>query len=273
MKIYSPLPIPDVAGNGSLDICIASIDVPGPVRNGGIGTANLHLARALRDEGHHVTLLYLEDSFEAEDSVFWEEHYKNMGLRFIHLPGRGADPGHYYNGRSETSYACYQWLKEEKFDVVHFHERMGTGFYSLLAKRHRLAFRDTLLCVTLHGPVWWSEPGNEEHLYRYFYLEIDHLERESVRLADVAVSPSRYLLDWVEAEGWELPEKTYVQPLAWYGEPSRECARPGGEAVTVRPVEEIVFFGRLAADDDHHLAGQPDPVPAGLVAGVRYIGG
>lgn len=245
MKSYHPLPISDAAAGRPLDICIASIDVPGPVRNGGIGTANLHLALALRDAGHRVTLLYLEETFESEESGYWEEHYRTKGLQFVHVPGRGAEPRHYCDGRTETTYSCYQWLKGKKFDIVHFHERMGIGFYSMLAKRHGLAFRNTLLSVTLHGPVWWSEPGNEEHMHEYFYLEVDHLERESVRLADVVISPSRSLLDWFESEGWELPAQTCVQPYAWHGESSGPGVPPGEGVAGTRPVDEIVFFGRL----------------------------
>ena len=247
MKTWPSLPIPAArpASGRRLEICIASNDIPGPVRNGGIGTANLHLAHTLRDAGHHVTLLYLEESFATGDEAFWEKHYRGQGLEFVHLPGRGRDPGDYCAGRTKTTYACYQWLKGRHFDVVHFHERMGIGFYPLLAKRHGLAFRNTLLCVTTHGPVWWSEPGNEEHLHQYYYLEVDHLERESVRLADVVISPSHYMLDWIEKEGWEIPKNAYVQPHAWHGEPARAGAAPVSQFYETRPVHEIVFFGRL----------------------------
>jgi O-antigen biosynthesis protein len=247
MKIWPSLPVPEarpVPGR-RLKICIASNDVPGPVHNGGIGTANLHLARTLCDAGHHVTLLYLEESFATGDEAFWKAHYREQGLEFVHLPGRGNDPGDYCAGRSKTTFVCYQWLKVRHFDIVHFHERMGIAFYSLLAKRQGLAFRDTLLCVTTHGPVWWSEPGNEVHLHEYYYLEVDHLERESVRLADVVISPSHYMLDWIEKEGWDIPKNAYVQPHAWSGEPAGAGAARGPQSNGTRPIREFVFFGRL----------------------------
>jgi hypothetical protein len=89
MKIWPSLPVPEEqpASGRPLKICIASNDIPGPVRNGGIGTANLHLAHTLRDAGHYVTLLYLEESFATGDEAFWKEHYRRQGLEFIHLPG------------------------------------------------------------------------------------------------------------------------------------------------------------------------------------------
>ncbi len=246
MTQYPPLPIPaqgSVAAR-KLKICIASNDIPGPVRNGGIGTANLHLALTLRDAGHAVTLLYLEEWFAAGDAHTWSEHYRRLGMEFVHLPGRGDSQDDYCAGRTKTTYACYQWLKQRHFDVVHFHERMGIAYYATLAKRQGLAFAKTLLCVTTHGPVWWSEPGNEEHLREYYYLEVDHLERESVRLADVVISPSQYMLDWMVGESWQLPGHVHVQPHSWHDDPVPR-ARAGSGLNNALPIREIVFFGRL----------------------------
>jgi GT2 family glycosyltransferase len=121
---------------------------------------------------------------------------------------------------------------------------MGIAYYATLAKRHGLAFAETLLCVTTHGPVWWSEPGNEEHLREYYYLEVDHLERESVRLADVVISPSQHMLDWMAGESWQLPGHVHVQPHSWHDDPVPR-ARAGSGLKDALPIREIVFFGRL----------------------------
>ena len=50
-------------------------------------------------------------------------------------------------GPSSVSYHTYVWLKEHQhdFDIIHFPECQGLGFYSLLAKRQGLAFTDTYL--------------------------------------------------------------------------------------------------------------------------------
>src|SRR6185503_7973588 len=42
-----------------LSICVATEDIVGPVRNGGIGSTYAALAAALAKAGHHVTILYL----------------------------------------------------------------------------------------------------------------------------------------------------------------------------------------------------------------------
>jgi hypothetical protein len=66
------------------------------------------------------------------------------------------------------------------------------------------------------------------------------MEQRSAELADLVYSPSRYLLDWVRDEGWRLPEAVACHPNLL----------PRGFVMTparaeARPVEELVFFGRL----------------------------
>ena len=52
------------------------------------------------------------------------------------------------------------------------------------------------------------------------------LEQAAVELADVVVSPSAYLVDWMRDQGWELPERTLVIP--YFTRP----ARPATPAAT-----------------------------------------
>jgi hypothetical protein len=49
-----------------------------------------------------------------------------------------------------------EFLQENPFDIVHFHDYLGIGYYSLLAKRQGWAFQDTTFVVGLHGPSSWA---------------------------------------------------------------------------------------------------------------------
>jgi glycosyltransferase involved in cell wall biosynthesis len=72
---------------------------------------------------------------------------------------------------------------------------------------------------------------------------VDFMERRSVELADVVVSPSRYMLEWMERDGWHLPKSSYVaQNLLEL--PHLASRAAGGVARDAR-VRELVFFGRL----------------------------
>jgi hypothetical protein len=73
-------------------------------------------------------------------------------------------------------------------------------------------------------------------------LILDHLERQSVLMADQVVSPSEYMANWMLDNGWQVsPEKMSIHPHilpGWVQKQSRVVM----EDVAV---VELVFFGRL----------------------------
>ena len=154
---FAPLPLTDgVKPARPMRVCIASFDFVGPVKNGGVGTAFTSLAEALARAGHDVTCLFLAGKWcENRTLDYWIEDYRKKGIKFVPMPESGL--------RFETAwhiakaYEAYLWLKEQGFDVVHFSEWKGPGYFSLLAKHQGLAFDRTLLCVHTHGPTLWHK--------------------------------------------------------------------------------------------------------------------
>lgn len=217
-------------------VCIGTSDLAGPVRNGGVGTACTLLAEALADAGHDVTILYV-GPFEAGDASHWREHYRARRITFD-VPGPSPVPlGNTIHARA--SYLAYDWLKgQPAFDVIHFPEINGVGFYTLQARRLGLAFHQAYIYVVLHSPTLWHRTENREHIDREEDLVLDFIERESVAWADALVSPSRYLLSWAARWGFRFPRDVYVQP---YLSPTG-TRQPVSEA---QPVTDLVFFGRL----------------------------
>jgi len=224
---------------GSLRICIATPEITGMTRNGGIGTAYGNLALTLADAGHEVTILYLLPGREPginEESV--ADSYKKHGIQLLRLPKKG--PSRVMAAKNASiSYLAYRWLKQRDFDVIHFPDWMGLGYYSVLAKHQGLAFLDSTIVVGLHGPTAWDKTGNVEFAGRVNNLEHMFMERKSVAYADVVFSPTQYMIFWVADQGWELPDRAYVQPHILPDELIKEV---GPEAVKIK---ELVFFGRL----------------------------
>lgn len=222
-------------------VCIASFDFVGPVKNGGVGTAFTSLGEALAAAGHDVTLLFLAGKWcENKTLEHWIEHYRRKGIRFVPLPDSGLSINSRWH--INKAYEGYLWLKQQPaFDVVHFSEWKGPGYFALRAKRQGLAFADTLLCIHTHGPTLWHKLSNGEYVTSADDIELDYLERLSVRLADVVASPSQYLLRWMVDRGWTLPENTFVQQ---YVRPATARAPKAG-ADRVQAIDELVFFGRL----------------------------
>jgi glycosyltransferase involved in cell wall biosynthesis len=68
-----------------------------------------------------------------------------------------------------VSYVCLaEGLKEHQhdFNIIHFPECQGLGFYSLLAKHQGIAFANTTFIVGTHGPTFWvkDQAGAIEYL-------------------------------------------------------------------------------------------------------------
>lgn len=217
-----------------LDICIVSCDLVGPIRNGGIGTAYTSLARTLARAGHRVTVLYPLGRHSEQGTIEdWQMTYAREGITLVPMPETDVR-GHH---ALRLPIDVYRWLKPRRFDVVHYHEWRGIGAHLAQAKRHGLAFADTVLVAGTHSPSLWHREGMRE-APTPDDLEVDFLERQSVALADELWSPSRYMVRWLRRERWALPRRITVLPYLVQDEP-----QPGQTAAGPQP--ELAFFGRL----------------------------
>jgi len=238
----------------SLRVCMVTTEVVGPVSNGGIGTAFTAMARSLTAVGHKVTILFtmgwvsMHGPFEDHVKAYAREGITLEALWHAPVP-RGkptAVPRH-----MTESFEVLRFLQANHFDIVHFHDYQGAGYYPLLARRQGLALRNTTTVIGLHGPTLWAKVlGNQETIDKIGDLEMDWMERKSRALADYVVSPSAYLLRWMHENDWPASvthrpgaPRVFVQPNI-LPLPDRAAA---GEPLPQREVavRELVFFGRL----------------------------
>lgn len=228
-------------------VCLVTSDIVGPVNNGGIGTAFYHMAQHLKQENYHVTILYVSGVYAEKMTVnYWQEFYRKQGIEFIPLTASSNIALKYVSAQQSTNYQVYLWLKQHFFDMVFFHEWRGNGYYPVLAKSLNLAFSNTSFVVVTHSPFIWHTRFNCQGLGDADVLEIDYMERESVRLADSVVSPSHYLIDWCKSEHWQFPERTQViQNITEDENDADESFEPYQQLTQADDIHEIVFFGRL----------------------------
>lgn len=217
-------------------IVIVTAEILGPVKNGGIATALTGLAEALAQAGHRVTVLFVDlaGTMQDEDRQDrWADLYERRGIRLAFLEPDA------YRDRSPLalSFQVAGWLAGERVDMVHFHDWLGLGHEAIRTMRMGQGFVDTLLVVGAHGPSAWAAEGNGLPSDP----EQERLERYAIEQADVLIAPSHYLLGWMEARGWQLPRRHYVQQnLLPHG---AEAGTPDSRQDL--PVTELVFFGRL----------------------------
>ena len=235
-----------------LRICIATEDIVGPVRNGGIGTTYAALSELLAKLGHDVTILYLK-GHEVENGTIeqWIDFYAAKSVKFVPVPNYAA-ADKFQTGADRWLHAPYNMLKyltDHPMDVVHVSEWRGSGYLSLLAKRQRLAFQETLFIVKTSSPWIWNRLYGSQPLDRIDDLAKVHAERRSVEFADIVIGGSLHLLRWMASQGYSIPrDRTFVQPnVATFDHLSELMTARDWARGQRHPIDEIVFFGRLEA--------------------------
>ncbi len=235
-----------------LRVCIATEEIVGPVRNGGIGTTYAHLSETLASIGCDVTILYLRGKDIENGTVDdWVAHYGERGVKFVPVPNY-AGHDQFRTGADRwlrSPYNMLRYLLDHPMDVVHVSEWRGSGYLGLLAKRQGLAFANTLFIIKSSSPWLWNRLYGSQLLDKHEDLGRIWAERQSVELADLVIGGSLHLLRWMASQGYRIPrERTFVQPNLVKFDHLQPLMSPRDHPQGVRlPVGEIVFFGRLEA--------------------------
>lgn len=228
--------------HGSPRVCIVSNEFIGLSRNGGIGTAVTGLAYTLAHAGLPVTVLFTDGiTVPKSELLRAQAHYARHGIVLEILGPRELRvfTGPIAGAGYAMPAAIFEALRRREFDVIHFNDTGGYGHYCLVAKRLGLAFADTLLAVGVHSPMRWVDSLNGSVPESMLALCFDQAEHASIACADLLWGPSRYLLDWLAANGFHLAKQTLVQQYVLPPLPVTAGAQRS------QAVREIVFFGRL----------------------------
>jgi glycosyltransferase involved in cell wall biosynthesis len=253
--IYQQFPdaIPDIARAFPPKVCIVTSEIVGPFKNGGIGTSMTGLAETLAAARFPVTVLYTGAIWNPDAAMNeWRRRYNRIGidLVWLTLSDMARVTGPMKDCGFGVPFLVYEYLRDNRFDIIHFNDCMGEGFYCLAMKRMGAAFNDSLLAVALHSPSQWVYELNRLLPDSPLFAAFNYAERLSTRCADLLWCPSRYLLDWSRAKGFVHPAATYVQQYAiptvtlFGGGPEQRAQQAITTGNPVRPTE-IVFFGRI----------------------------
>ena len=228
-------------------ICIATPDILGPIKNGGIGTACHHMARQLAAWGHEVTIAYV--NYNAADAAQMAEAralYARYGVAFEPVVPRPAAESALARVPA-PAWTLLDWLRarERPFDIVHVPDWHGLGYGALLAKSLGLAFGATHFVVIGHSPSLWATEGSRQLVHTEAELGWVFMERRSVELADTFICASVHLIEWMRDAGYALPARAFVWPNAFPPPDPAPAVAAGRDARDGAPLLEVVFFGRL----------------------------
>jgi GT2 family glycosyltransferase/glycosyltransferase involved in cell wall biosynthesis len=225
-------------------ICLVTEELSLGSNSGGIGGAFHEMALALRATGHPVDILYVPISHDANESVRLSHYYEDRGIHVIRpdLGQHAWEPSSY----EKRSYGIFRHLlgSSQRYDIIHFHDYKGLGFSCLTAKRQRLAFAETCLLVQAHGPTRWTLEANHHPFSHEDQLTIDFMERESIARADVLTAPSRYMIDWLERNGFSLPPPDRVRVIQNISLHLASLLGDSPVAQQSSACNEIILFGR-----------------------------
>ena len=222
-------------------ICFITTEFHGLFKNGGIGTSNTGLALALAANGFDVTVAFAnadENGPRVKSGNFAElqAHYLTRGITLDFVPPHAAGA---FNDPRSASFSVFVYLAAHRFDVVLFNDNGGQGYYALQAKRCGLFPNAPSMIVVTHGPFDWVLELNAMEYWGREPIIAGFMEKSCAGLADVLVSPSRYLVGWMQARGWRLADRTEVIQNLIGADLSPARVTPGAS-----PAGEIVFFGR-----------------------------
>jgi glycosyltransferase involved in cell wall biosynthesis len=224
-------------------ICFVSDECNGISNAGGIGACVRGLSQWLAANGAQVDILITNLDQRGADLGHETPPFIN---RVVFLTEAAQFDKELYPpaDNPSKSYHVYRFLRESRYDEVHFNDWLGAGFYTAMARRQGLF--DAVVVTHLHGSAHWvrthnlAPPELED-------LAVEGLERSQIENSDLVVSPSHYLLDWYRRQGVQLPpalRRAWILPQ--WSEPGYAAGEGPLRTRGVPPgaVEEIVFFGR-----------------------------
>jgi glycosyltransferase involved in cell wall biosynthesis len=224
--------------SGAKRIVLVTNEALGLMRNGGAGTANTFLSFALAGLGHKVQILYTAPAEPSELDPVWAKEYEQRGIdvRTLARPPERIAPT-----KLAVTHAVNAALEADPPDVVVAHDWDGPAYASMRLRSLGLGFETTRFVVYCHGTNGWVYDAHRKVRRSPTSFELQALERASIELADVVVSPSAYLLDWMRSYGWRIDSSRVVPYFT----------RSAAEGSTLEPTEpngrvrRLVFFGRL----------------------------
>lgn len=221
-------------------ICFVALEVLGPFSGGGIATALAGQAEHHARE-HDVTVLYVHPNLSAEDAPKWEDYYAERNIRFVR-----ADFDTFYpqDNIPKRSFAVKEFLEawDQEFDVIFFHDYLGLGYYTCLARQLGLGFANTRLGTVIHGPSDWARSLNMVTT-QPTDITLYEMERKQAEYSDFVVAPSQHILDWCTEAGWTLPADT--RPISNLLPERVELHTGLNQGDLVTGIDEICYFGRL----------------------------
>ena len=227
-------------------IAIVTFEYEGITKNGGVGTAYRRLADLLQQDGHSLSIVflpYLDLPAKKIERKFSRqiEQLRRSGISFV-VPNffelkKLYSKDSFIVARSQ---AVYEYLKNENFDIVHGADTGALLYRCLGAKLGGKEFQKTKFILGAHGSSLWTSIANQA--YTASDLKLAAYDKSSMELADLTISPSKYMQKFLHDKKWRKSKDIKVIPNVNSFNGENKLVDSSGKIPTI---QSLIFFGRL----------------------------
>lgn len=225
-----------------MKVGIVTFEFPGFSKNGGIGTAYGRLVKELASQKIHTTVFYLDingaQSKAPSKLVRFESEY--IHIQVIQIP-QNLFKNHSW--ALSSSLAALDELQNHNLDIIHFHDCLGFSWAASQLKKLGLGFTKSKIVLGMHGPNYWVRNANKKLITDFVEIQQSLLEKDSFENADEIVSPSKYLLEFLQNHGWTSNAPKYVIPNC--NSFDSQSTKTKSFKKNDEKITELIFFGRL----------------------------
>jgi len=167
-----------------------------PIHGGGISTYCWHTSKMFANKGHQVTVFVNDQNV----SDFTEESVLD-NIKLIRFKPDRTSIGKALGYEARLSLDFASIIEQEMLnygvpDILETQDYQGIGYY-ILQKKQLLypLFKELKVLLTMHAPGFLYFDYNQVPQYKFPNYWLGEMEKSSIRMADLVVSPSQYLID------------------------------------------------------------------------------
>ena len=208
-----------------------------PIHGGGISTYCWHTAQMLQQNGDEVTVFVNDSSVRTEKVEKVGKNIRVVRFSFSDEP-KAMALGYDARLSIEFSRIVGQFMELEGTpDVLETQDYLGIGYY-IQQKKHLLYpnFKSLKVVVTVHAPSFLYLDYNQVPLYKFPTYWTGQMEKASIMMADLVLSPSNYILEEIRSRLRVFDKK----PVRIFNPFSQKQ-----ESLANDQYDDLVFFGKL----------------------------
>lgn len=210
-----------------------------PIHGGGISTYCWHTCKMLVQ--NNVAVKVFVNDYQVNE-VKREKPFE--GVEVIRFNPANIDVGSCLGPDARLSLQFAHIVEEEiiagdKPDVLETQDYLGIGYYTL-QKKHLLYqnFRNLKTVLTIHAPSFLYLDYNQVPMYQFPTYWTGEMEKASIMMADLVISPSNYIVDELTTR-MNIGSKNPVRIFNPY------INERNDDAIVEVEQNDMVFFGKL----------------------------